>query len=201
VATTAVPKQAIHKVSTSVASNLDLRKLSTHNLLKIGYEGLRSGSPEQSISIFSEAVRRDRNDPISRRYLGYALLEAGRPAEAIGQFEALRKLRSFLPSDQVAMQQAVQTEQSIQQAKLTQPAQEAGENETLISTYRAAILTNPKDLDSKYNLAVIYSKSGRTTEALHECLTGMHDTVANSEEQQRFGRLYASLATSSPSQT
>jgi hypothetical protein len=195
VATTAVPKQAVHNVSTSVASNLDLHKVSMHNLLKMGYEKLRSGSPEQSISIFSEAVRRDRNDPISRRYLGYALLDAGRPAEAIGQFEALRKLRSLQRSDLLAMQHAVQTEKSMQQAKVTQPAQEVGENETLISKYRAAILSDPKDLDSKYNLAVIYSKSGRTAEAIHECLSGM--TIANAEEQQRFYRLYASLATSS----
>ncbi len=73
----------------------------------MGYDRLQTGSGKESISLLSEAVRRDRNDPISRRYLGYALLQAGRPTEALEQYDALQKLGGLLPADRLVMEQAV----------------------------------------------------------------------------------------------
>jgi tetratricopeptide (TPR) repeat protein len=199
VAATMEPKQAIQSVSvpTSDADHLILSKLSTVNLIKIGYERLRTGSAQESISILSEAVRRDRNDPMSRRYLGYALLQAGRSSEALGQYDALQKLGGLLPSDRLAMQHAMRTAQ----AKNEEQSKELGDNDSLISKYRAAILSNPKDFDSKYDLAVLYSKLGRTEEAIHECVTVTSELPPSSEKQQKFCRLYASLVPLSHNQT
>jgi tetratricopeptide (TPR) repeat protein len=206
VAATTAPKQEVEEnvsVPPPKTNNLDLSKLTTADLIKKGYDLLQNGSAEESISLLSEAVRRNRNDPISRRYLGYALLAAKRQPEAIGQFEALRRLRALLPADQLAMQQAVRTEQSNKGAAQSKGAQQSkgsgqsapsGDNaDALISKYRAALLANPKDLDSKYNLAVTYSKAGRTEDALHECETGMNETATDAELQQKFIRLYSSL--------
>ena len=192
--------QAIQNFSvpTPDVTPLSLSKISTVNLVKIGYQKLRTGSAQESISaisVLSEAVRRDRNDPVSRRYLGYALLQAGRPTEALGQYDALRKLSGLLPSDRLAMQHAMRI------AQANSVSNEVGDNDSLISKYRAAILSNPKDFDSKYDLAVICSKLGRTEEAIHECLTGMSESPSCSEKQQKFYLLYASLAPLSPNRT
>lgn len=97
------------------APDVDLDSLDTMttvNLVKIGYERLQAGSTQESISLLTEAVRRDRNDPTSRRYLGYALLQAGRPSEALGQYDALQKLSDLLPADRMAMQHAMRIAQS-----------------------------------------------------------------------------------------
>ena len=193
VAASTAPKLAVESAPVPPANNLDLSKFSTANLIKGGYSRLKKGSAEEAVSMLSEAVRRNRNDAISRRYLGYALLRAGRPSEATEQFEALRKLGRLLPSDQLAMQQAEQSE-----------SMESGESNAAdtpaVSQYQATIAANPKDWDSKYNLVVIYAKSGRTNDALRECAAGMNEAPANSEEQQRFHRLYLSLETASLNQ-
>jgi hypothetical protein len=196
-AATTEPAQVTQNVSVPMSglNDLNLSSISTVNLVKIGYERLRSGSAQESISVLSEAVRRDRNDPVSRRYLGYALAQAGRPTDALVQYEALQKLSGLLPSDRLAMQHAMRTAE----AKSASP--ELGDNESLISKYRAAILSNPKDFDSKYDLAVICSKSGRTEEAIHECLTGMSESASCTEKQQKFYLLYSSLATLSSNRT
>jgi tetratricopeptide (TPR) repeat protein len=203
-AATGIPKKAIvdgvsgapENVSVPVTSkNIDFSKISTKSLIEDGYDRLQKGFAEQSIPLLSEAVRRDRNAPISRRYLAHALLRSGGPFEAIGQFEALRKLGGLLPADQQAMQEAMRTVQANKESKGSEQFKGSGENDAaVLSKYRAAILYNPKDVDTRYNLALIYSKSGKTEDAIHECLTGMSDAPPNSEAQQKFYRLYASLA-------
>ncbi|MFN8550739.1 MAG: bacterial transcriptional activator domain-containing protein [Candidatus Obscuribacterales bacterium] len=87
-------------------SSVNLSTMTTVDLVKTGYEQLRSGSAQESIPLLSEAVRRDNNDPASRRYLGYALLETGRPAEALNQYEALRSLSGLQETDRLAVQHA-----------------------------------------------------------------------------------------------
>ncbi|MBI2812027.1 MAG: tetratricopeptide repeat protein, partial [Candidatus Melainabacteria bacterium] len=193
----------------SASNKFDLSKLSTVDLIKKGYDELQKGSADQSISLLSEAVRRNRNDPLSRRYLGYALVAAKRPSEAIGQFEALRKLGGLLRADQLAMQQAVRTAQAMQLEQSRQSGQSKGaekpkepepsktaagpDSDALIAKYRAAILVNAKDFESKYNLAVAYSKAGKTQEAIQECLSAISETT-DEEQQKRFFHLYQSLS-------
>jgi len=86
--------------------NVNLTAMTTVDLVKTGYEKLRSGSAQESITVLSEAVRRDSNDPTSRRYLGYALLKTGRPAEALNQYEAVQSLSGLMETDRIAVQHA-----------------------------------------------------------------------------------------------
>lgn len=86
--------------------NVNLTAMTTVDLVKTGYEKLRSGSAQESIPVLSEAVRRDSNDPTSRRYLGYALLKTGRPAEALNQYEAVQSLSGLMETDRIAVQHA-----------------------------------------------------------------------------------------------
>ncbi|MBS1955433.1 MAG: tetratricopeptide repeat protein [Cyanobacteria bacterium SZAS-4] len=169
------------------SDHIDLTSITTSDLVKSGYQKLRSGGAQESIVILTEAVRRDSNDPSSRRYLGYALIQAGRPSEALAQYDALQKLTVLLPADRLAMEHAAHMQ--------SQSASNEVDN-TLVSKYRAAIASNPKDFDSKYRLAVICSKLGRTEEAIHECLTGMSESPSSSANQQQFYLLYSSLAVS-----
>jgi hypothetical protein len=87
-------------------NNVNLTAMTTVDLVKTGYEKLRSGSAQESITVLSEAVRRDSNDPTSRRYLGYALLKTGRPAEALNQYEAVQSLSGLMETDRIAVQHA-----------------------------------------------------------------------------------------------
>lgn len=109
--TTTKPAQAIQSLSVP-SLDVNLSKISTADLVKIGYEKLRTGSAKESISVLSEAVKRDRNDPVSRRYLGYALVQMGRPSEALAQYDALQKLSGLLPADRLAMQHAMRIAQT-----------------------------------------------------------------------------------------
>ncbi|RTL43673.1 MAG: hypothetical protein EKK48_07970 [Candidatus Melainabacteria bacterium] len=86
--------------------NVNLTAMTTVDLVKTGYEKLRSGSAQESITVLSEAIRRDSNDPTSRRYLGYALLKMGRPAEALNQYEAVQNLSGLMETDRIAVQHA-----------------------------------------------------------------------------------------------
>ncbi|MBS2004867.1 MAG: tetratricopeptide repeat protein [Cyanobacteria bacterium SZAS LIN-5] len=86
--------------------NVNLTAMTTVDLVKTGYEKLRSGSAQESITVLSEAVRRDSNDPTSRRYLGYALLKTGRPAEALNQYKAVQSLSGLMETDRIAVQHA-----------------------------------------------------------------------------------------------
>ncbi len=109
--TTTKPTQEIQSLSVP-SSDVNLSKISTADLVKIGYEKLRTGSAKESIVVLSEAVKRDRNDPVSRRYLGYALVQMGRPSEALAQYDALQKLSGLLPADRLAMQHAMRIAQT-----------------------------------------------------------------------------------------
>lgn len=109
--TSTKPTQAIQSLSVP-SPDVNLSNISTADLVKIGYEKLRKGSASESISVLSEAVKRDRNDPVSRRYLGYAFLQMGRPSEALAQYDALQKLSGLLPADRLAMQHAVRIAQA-----------------------------------------------------------------------------------------
>lgn len=114
-ASTMAPKEKTQATQDSPVVSSDhfaVNEISTSNLVQMGYDKLRSGAAKESISLLSEAVRRDCNDPTSRRYLGYALIQAGRPAEALEQYNALQKLSALLPTDRLAMQHAVHIAQT-----------------------------------------------------------------------------------------
>lgn len=180
-------------VPTAVVATLS--QMSGRDLLQMGYEKLRAGFPQESVALFNEAVRRDSSNANSRRYLAYALVSAGRASEALEQYNALQKLNALLPADRLAMQHALNAVQTngVQSG--------SADDEALVSHYRAALISNPKDFDAKYRLAVLCSKLGRNEEAIHECLTGMSEAPSATDKQQQFYLLYASLATTNPNRT
>jgi len=57
-----------------------------------GYQRLLNNDPQGAIRQFEQVAKRSPNDANARRYLAYALSQAGRYEEAVAQFSALKRL-------------------------------------------------------------------------------------------------------------
>jgi len=167
----------------------DFSKVATADLVKNGYERLKKGSTEDAISMLCEAVRRNRNDSTARRYLGYALLSAKRPSEALEQFQALRKLGTFQPSDQQAIDKAMGASGLGQ----GQRPVVSHEDSFAIAQTQARIANNPSDLNARLKLVMQYNQSGLIEDALHECAVSMSLCDPNSQMYQKFAAMQTSL--------
>lgn len=203
----------------TTATNIDANdssrfiKVSTPSLIQHGYENLKSGSAAEAIAMFSEVIRRNRNDSMARRYLAYALLQDNRPSESIEQFQVLYRLGALRPADRQAVKRAQQLQRQIQTAttaqaqKQTQTATNgATDAATTAGTDHATtdkgiphlqslVQANPNDIACKYNLAQAYVKAGMTAEALKECSNGLNLPEITEEWRKKFNDLIISSAT------
>lgn len=184
-------------------------KMSTPSLLRSGYETLKRGAAAEATAMFSEAIRRNRNDSVARRYLAYALLQDNRPSESIEQFQALNKLGALRPADRQAVVRAQQLQRQLQ----TQTATSTTGGATSTATTPAATAAtgqapadkgipylkklaeaSPHDVSCKYNLAQAYAKEGMTAESTHECLSGLNMPEATEEWRKKLSELLISVS-------
>ena len=75
----------------------DVKSLQTR-----GYAALKAGNTEFAILALTKAVQLEPNNPLTRRYLAYAMVTAGDGSGALQQFYAWDKLQSIAPGDAVA---------------------------------------------------------------------------------------------------
>lgn len=211
----APPKSTKIEVASADALNdtFDYSNVSTSKLIKSGYEKLESGFPSHAIAMFSEVIKRDGNDNISRRYLAHALLQDNRPSEALAQFRVLYRMRVLSAADQQAMVHAQQLEKQLQIAAKAKSTTEAAAITTVTATNQSIasnqavevkgipqlqdlVEANPHDMGCKYNLAQAYFKAGKQAEGLTECTKFLSLPEMTPEWRKKFYSLM--VASSGP---
>lgn len=119
-------------------------------LVALGYQYLRSGDKSQAMSIFVEAVKRNPNDAMARRYLAHVLSEQGSAEAAVSQFNALVSLNALQASDAVPYALSLS---------------EAGNEDRAKEVLAHFVKQAPNDINIRVELLRMYSNSGQKDKA------------------------------------
>lgn len=140
----------------------------TKQLVALGYKYLRSGDTEIAVTALTEAVRREPNNPQTRRYLAHALLQAGSNDAAIAQFDALQSIQPLERADAVAYAKGLI---------------KAGNNDHAIDALVRFVNEHPDDAGVRAELIKAYNTIGFSSKAQEAFNDGIR-VGANASQRQ-----------------
>ncbi len=131
-------------------------------LLLAGYNQLRHGAHEQAVETFSAVVQSNPASIEARKYLAYALLNAGLAEQAVTQYEYLQKISSLSAVDLTSLGNAYFYCSNYKKA---------------ISTYRQALSQNRHSDDARVGLVHTYVAAGDTAGASLVCEQALQQSI------------------------
>ena len=164
----------------SVELNPDDEKMQSnmgHVLLKLGErDGFTPESLEEAMGYFRRALELDPGSAAARRGLGFALVHAKRPNEAIEQFSRTLKLRPNDPDSWTG------------RAAVLGAAGQYAESE---KSFRRALEIDPNYVEAIRGMSMLCMQQGRTAEAIQFLERTVASRPNHVEAHFELGNLYA----------
>ena len=139
---------------------------SSDDLIRRGYQLLRSGSNGEAVVVLSAAVKADPQSVLARRYLAHALAQSGSVGGAVQQFQVLSGLGALEAADQLAYGKVLVSGRKFAQA---------------IQIYSRLLSSDPGNSAARKGLIQAYIASGAQTEAVSACNEGLRNARSPQE--------------------
>lgn len=132
----------------------------------------RNGDFRDPLTLWSDTVAKQPDNPWARNNLGLALTEARRPAEALVQYEQALRLQPIDPVSHFNAGHALVALDRTPDA---------------IARFAEAVRLSPAYTDARYNLGLLLLKANRPTEAARELAEVVRSEPARAEFQANLG--------------
>lgn len=143
--------------------------------MRLGHSAAWDQDWERAIEFYRKALAEFPDNPEALSSLGLALLEIGRPREALAAYNQAARVapEDPVPAERCAeiFEQLEQKEEAVQQRKLAADRYlKRRDPEKAIENWKQAGRLSPGDLKVRSHLALAYERLGRRREAVHEYL-------------------------------
>jgi Flp pilus assembly protein TadD len=177
---------AFNDSQTCIASDrVELKQIETLSFteaLAKGYAALRDGRCEFATRILKRAIQLQPNSAEARRYLAFALMEAGDVLNAERQLQAVRQLNGEEPSDNI---------------RLATAFQKSGRHDKAIAILQNHVRQHKTDVDAIVLLTDSLLTANERPRAMELCEQTMR-LVSNPRDQERLREKFLALKNSTP---